>query len=123
VIVVATADFEVYHDVVGELRDRGVAFTTVEPDEPLPAETSVVVTAVIGSVGLTGAAVGTSPTGAATDAAGSGGRDGHPGRHRRRRRTVGSATVVPTRRRHGPTAIAPASASWSAAPRSSLRLF
>ncbi|NHN41362.1 hypothetical protein G9C85_06885 [Halorubellus sp. JP-L1] len=43
-IVVATADFEVYHDVVGELRDRGVAFTTVEPDADLPEETAVVVT-------------------------------------------------------------------------------
>jgi len=43
VIVVATADFEVYHDAVGELRDRGVTFTTVEPGEPLPERTSVVV--------------------------------------------------------------------------------
>ncbi len=42
-IVVATADFEVYHDVVGELRERGVAFTSVEPAEPLPAEATVVV--------------------------------------------------------------------------------
>jgi len=44
VIVVATADFEVYHDVVAELRDRAVAFTTVEPDAELPAETTVVIT-------------------------------------------------------------------------------
>jgi hypothetical protein len=44
VIVVATADFEVYHDVVGELRDRGVAFTTVEPGDALPDDTDVVVT-------------------------------------------------------------------------------
>ncbi|NLV10059.1 hypothetical protein GOC74_08970 [Halomicrobium mukohataei] len=44
-IVVATADFEVYHGVVGELRDRGVDFTTIEPGEELPDETSVVVTA------------------------------------------------------------------------------
>ncbi|WP_323675545.1 hypothetical protein [Halorubellus sp. PRR65] len=43
-IVVATADFEVYHDVVGELRDRGVAFTTVEPEDDLPDDTDVVVT-------------------------------------------------------------------------------
>ncbi|WP_247001715.1 hypothetical protein [Halosolutus gelatinilyticus] len=43
-IVVATADFEVYHGVVNELRDRGTAFTTIEPDAALPAETSVVVT-------------------------------------------------------------------------------
>ena len=41
-IVVATADFEVYHDAVGELRDRGVTFTTVEPGDPLPERTSVV---------------------------------------------------------------------------------
>jgi len=45
VIVVATEDFEVYHGVVGELRDRGLTFTTVEPDEPLPEETTAVVTA------------------------------------------------------------------------------
>jgi len=44
VIVVATADFEVYHAVVNELRDRGVSFTTVEPHEPLPADASVLVT-------------------------------------------------------------------------------
>ena len=42
-IVVATADFEVYHDVVGELRDRGVTFTTVEPGDDLPERTRVVV--------------------------------------------------------------------------------
>jgi len=44
VIVVATADFEVYHDVVGELRDRAVAFTTVERDGALPEETTVAIT-------------------------------------------------------------------------------
>jgi len=44
VIVVVTDDFEVYHDVVSELRERELAFTTVEPGEPLPTETSVVVT-------------------------------------------------------------------------------
>lgn len=43
-IVVATADFEVYHGVVNELRDRGVAFTTVEPGDPLPERASVLVT-------------------------------------------------------------------------------
>lgn len=43
-IVVATADFEVYHDVVGELRDRGVTFTTVEPGDDLPERTRVVIT-------------------------------------------------------------------------------
>jgi hypothetical protein len=36
VIVVATENFEVYHGVVDELRDRGVRFTTVEPGDPLP---------------------------------------------------------------------------------------
>jgi len=44
VIVVATADFEVYHEVVTALRERGVAFTTVEPGEDLPDRTTVVVT-------------------------------------------------------------------------------
>ncbi|WP_436927021.1 hypothetical protein [Halosimplex amylolyticum] len=44
-IVVATADFEVYHGVVNELRDRGVTFTTIELDDDLPARTTVVVTA------------------------------------------------------------------------------
>ena len=43
-IVVATADFEVYHEVVGELRERDVAFTTVEPGDPLPPGTEAVVT-------------------------------------------------------------------------------
>jgi hypothetical protein len=45
VIVVATADFEVYHEVVTALRERGVAFTTVESGEAIPEETTVVVTA------------------------------------------------------------------------------
>jgi hypothetical protein len=44
VIVVATEDFEVYHDVVNGLRDRGVTFTTVRPGEPFPEETDVVIT-------------------------------------------------------------------------------
>ncbi|WP_135820981.1 hypothetical protein [Halostella litorea] len=43
-IVVATGDFELYHGVVNELRDRGVTFTTVEPDDPLPEGTDVLVT-------------------------------------------------------------------------------
>ncbi|RKD94662.1 hypothetical protein [Halopiger aswanensis] len=43
-IVVATSDFEVYHGVVNELRDRGTEFTTVEPDAELPERTAVVVT-------------------------------------------------------------------------------
>jgi hypothetical protein len=45
VIVVATADFEIYHEVVTELRERDVPFTTVEEGEPLPAETAVVIVA------------------------------------------------------------------------------
>ncbi|ELZ01833.1 hypothetical protein C481_09942 [Natrialba asiatica DSM 12278] len=44
VIVVTTADFEVYHGVVTELRDRGTEFTTVESDAELPDRTSVVIT-------------------------------------------------------------------------------
>jgi hypothetical protein len=43
VIVVATADFEVYHGVVQALRDRSVEFTTVEADEPLPERVSLVI--------------------------------------------------------------------------------
>ncbi|MFB6117292.1 hypothetical protein [Halosegnis sp.] len=35
-LVVATADFELYHGLVDELRNRGVTFTTIEPDGPLP---------------------------------------------------------------------------------------
>lgn len=42
-LVVATEDFELYHGLVGELRDRGVTFTTVEPGETLP-ECDVVLT-------------------------------------------------------------------------------
>jgi hypothetical protein len=45
VIVVATDDFRLYHAVVQELRDRGVVFTTVEPDESLPEGATVVITA------------------------------------------------------------------------------
>jgi len=45
VIVVATGDFEVYHGVVTELRDRGVAFTTIEPDSEWPDDTAVAVVA------------------------------------------------------------------------------
>ncbi|WP_122090263.1 hypothetical protein [Halalkalicoccus subterraneus] len=43
-IVVATEDFEVYHGVVGELRERGVEFTTIEPGEELPEHTRVAIT-------------------------------------------------------------------------------
>jgi hypothetical protein len=45
VIVVATADFELYHEVVALLRDRGVTFTTIDPDDDLPDGTDVVVSA------------------------------------------------------------------------------
>jgi hypothetical protein len=44
VIVVATADFEVYHEVVDELRARGTAFTTVEPGDGVPGDARAVVT-------------------------------------------------------------------------------
>jgi len=44
VIVVATTDFEVYHGVVNELRDRNVEFTTVEPADDLPETAAVVIT-------------------------------------------------------------------------------
>ncbi|MFC7134279.1 MULTISPECIES: hypothetical protein [Salinibaculum] len=43
-IVVATEDFEVYHDIVTELRGRGVEFTTVEPGDDVPERTTVLVT-------------------------------------------------------------------------------
>ncbi|KTG09300.1 hypothetical protein AUR64_16085 [Haloprofundus marisrubri] len=44
-IVVATEDFELYHEAVAALRERGVTFTTVRSDDDLPAATSVLVTA------------------------------------------------------------------------------
>lgn len=44
-VVVATADFEVYHGVVNELRARGVTFTTIEPNEEVPEGTRVVIAA------------------------------------------------------------------------------
>lgn len=43
-IVVATQDFELYHELVTELRDRGVTFTTIEPGAALPDQTEVVIT-------------------------------------------------------------------------------
>ncbi len=43
-IVVATENFEVYHEVIAELRDRGVAFTTVEPGAEIPPKATAVVT-------------------------------------------------------------------------------
>jgi len=45
VIVVATDDFELYHGVVTELRDRGVDFTTIEPGDEWPEATAVAVVA------------------------------------------------------------------------------
>jgi hypothetical protein len=45
VIVVATEDFELYHEAVSALRERGVTFTTVRPDDDLPDGTTVLVTA------------------------------------------------------------------------------
>lgn len=42
-IVVATEDFEVYHEVVTELRDRDIQFTTLQPGEELPASATAVV--------------------------------------------------------------------------------
>ena len=44
-IVVATGDFELYHGVVTELRDRGVDFTTIEPDAEWPEAAAVAVVA------------------------------------------------------------------------------
>ena len=41
-VVVATEDFELYHDLVAELRERSVRFTTVRPGEPLPEGTAAV---------------------------------------------------------------------------------
>ena len=43
-IVVATGDFELYHDLVAELRERDVEFTTVEPGDPLPERARVLIT-------------------------------------------------------------------------------
>ncbi len=43
-IVVTTEDFELYHGVVNELRDRGVAFTTKEVGEPLEDGVELLVT-------------------------------------------------------------------------------
>ncbi|KAB1198398.1 MULTISPECIES: hypothetical protein [Haloferax] len=43
-IVVATTDFELYHEAVAELRSRGVTFTTIEPGDPLPEQARVLIT-------------------------------------------------------------------------------
>lgn len=53
-IVVATDDFELYHEAVGELRERGVSFTTVRPDEDLPDGTRVVISAPTDELGVEG---------------------------------------------------------------------
>ena len=44
-LVVATTDFEVYHELVTDLRTRDVPFTTLEPGSEFPPETEVVLTA------------------------------------------------------------------------------
>ncbi|WP_324760376.1 hypothetical protein [Haloarcula montana] len=44
-IVVATEDFEVYHGVVNELRDRGTEFTTIEPGDEWPEDAAIAVIA------------------------------------------------------------------------------
>ncbi|WP_132059427.1 RuvC family protein [Halorussus amylolyticus] len=44
-VVVATENFELYHGVVNELRDRGVTFTTVEPGDDLPESATVLIRA------------------------------------------------------------------------------
>ena len=52
VIVVATDDFEIYHEVVSELQERGVPFCTVEPDAKIPVDSSVVITDESNSAGI-----------------------------------------------------------------------
>ena len=42
-IVLATADFEIYHEVIGELRSREHPFTTVEPGDRIPADAGVII--------------------------------------------------------------------------------
>lgn len=42
-IVVATENFELYHDLVGLLRQQDVEFTTQSPGAPIPATASVVI--------------------------------------------------------------------------------
>lgn len=43
-LVVATADFEAYHGLVSELRNRGVVFTTIEPGGEVPEDTELIIT-------------------------------------------------------------------------------
>jgi len=54
VIVVATEDFRLYHEAVDALRERDVAFTTVEPGAELPARATVVLAAPDDDLGLPG---------------------------------------------------------------------
>lgn len=42
-IVVATRNFELYHDVIKELRGRDVGFTTIEPTDDIPEGASAVI--------------------------------------------------------------------------------
>ncbi|MFB6296029.1 MAG: hypothetical protein ABEH66_04210 [Halobacteriales archaeon] len=42
-LVVATEDFELYHDLLAELRGRDATFTTIEPGEDLPEGATVVI--------------------------------------------------------------------------------
>ena len=51
-VVVATENFELYHGVVNELRDRGVTFTTVEPGDSLPDSATVSIRAEGDEAGL-----------------------------------------------------------------------
>lgn len=44
-IVVATEDFRLYHAVVTELRERGVRFTTIRPDQAIPERATVLIAA------------------------------------------------------------------------------
>ncbi len=58
-IVVATADFELYHEAVTALRERGVAFTTIDPEtidagDELPERTTVVLTTRVDRLDLGG---------------------------------------------------------------------
>lgn len=53
-LVVATADFEAYHGLVSELRNRGVVFTTIEPGGELPEDTDLVITGIDEDPGIPG---------------------------------------------------------------------
>ncbi len=45
-IVVATEDFEVYHEIVTELRDRDLPFTTIERGADIPERATALITSV-----------------------------------------------------------------------------